>query len=65
MLTLELPFLADDEESTQQRIVRGEFVPLRHRNRGIPWDAETACLVAMERDRARRYPNVAAGPARS
>ena len=44
-------------ERNQQLILEGRPRSPRLRNRGLPWDAETVCLTAMERDRARRYPS--------
>ncbi len=42
-------------EQTRAAILAGAARPLRERHTTIPWDAETVCLVAMERDPARRY----------
>ncbi len=55
MLTLRLPFLAKNQEDLRRAILSGNSVKLRERNRSVPWDVETVCMVAMDRDPARRY----------
>jgi serine/threonine protein kinase len=58
LLTLRCPFLARDEPETQRRILAGEAAAPRSLNTQIPWDAETVCLTAMDRDLERRYPTM-------
>lgn len=62
LLTLERVFGhdGDDIEKTRAAILAGETRPMRERHPALPWDAETVCLVAMERDPARRYADAAA-----
>jgi len=62
LLTLRPPFAgADgDAEATRRHILEGRPVPLRALNPALPRDAETVCLVALDRDRERRYPSAAA-----
>jgi serine/threonine protein kinase/formylglycine-generating enzyme required for sulfatase activity len=60
LLALRPPFLGKDAEATRRLVIDG--APLRPRalNRAIPWEAETVCLTAMERDPKRRYASAAA-----
>jgi len=60
LLTLRQAFHEKEQELTRRRIVDGTFAPIRVLNPDVPTDVETACLVAMERDRARRYPSALA-----
>jgi len=60
LLGLRLPYFARDPEETRRRILDGVPRPLQEENRSVPWDAETVCLTAMERDAARRYPSARA-----
>lgn len=60
LLTLRLPYLARDPEETRRRILQGLPPPPREENAAVPWDAETVCLTAMEREAARRYPSARA-----
>ncbi|MBM4059623.1 MAG: serine/threonine protein kinase [Planctomycetes bacterium] len=55
LLALEHPFLASSEHELRQRILVGDRVPVRHRNRSVPWEVETICQVAMDQDPGRRY----------
>lgn len=59
MLTLCSPHLAADPEETRRRIVAGTPTPPRRIHAAIPWDAETICLTAMDRDPGRRYATMA------
>jgi serine/threonine protein kinase len=60
VLTLRSPYLAANAEVTRARILEGNPPSLRSLNPQIPWDAETVCLTAMDRDPARRYDSAAA-----
>ncbi|HVS19895.1 MAG TPA: protein kinase, partial [Planctomycetota bacterium] len=60
LLTLQLPHLAQDPEETRRRILDGRPAAPREANPAVPWDVETVCLTAMERNRARRYASAAA-----
>jgi hypothetical protein len=60
LLTLQAPFDSPRRAETLRQIQEGRPEPLRSHNPAVPWDAETACLVAMERDPSRRYPSAAA-----
>jgi tetratricopeptide (TPR) repeat protein len=55
LLALELPFRGGDAEALRGAILHAEPPPLSVRNPAVPWDAETVCLTALERDPARRY----------
>lgn len=59
LLTLQLPFQAANREGVMQKILEGRPAPPRKLNSTISWDAETVCLTAMDRDRARRYNSAA------
>ncbi|MGQ0552446.1 MAG: protein kinase domain-containing protein [Planctomycetota bacterium] len=60
LLTLRAPFAGSDAEATRRNILDGRPVMLRKLNPALPRDAETVCLVALDRDRARRYASAAA-----
>ncbi len=62
LLTLRSPFAGahGDAEATRRNILDGRPVPLRALNSSVPRDAETVCLVALDRDRERRYASAAA-----
>jgi len=62
LLTLRSPFAGaqGDAEATRRNILDGRPVPLRALNSSLPRDAETVCLVALDRDRERRYASAAA-----
>ncbi|MEY2808411.1 MAG: hypothetical protein RIR65_2828 [Planctomycetota bacterium] len=55
LLTLQPAFPPDSWEQTRERILAASVTPLAAHNPGLSWDFETVCVVAMERDRARRY----------
>ena len=55
LLTLQLPYQAEDRIQVQELILRGQPDPLRARNRRVPVDAEIVCLQAMDADPSRRY----------
>lgn len=55
LLTLQPAFPPGSWEQTRERILAGSVTPLAAHNPGLSWDFETVCVVAMERDRARRY----------
>ncbi len=55
LLTLSQPFEGGTQETTRERILRGEFPRPRAHNARLAADVETVVLAAMERDRARRY----------
>jgi len=58
LLALELPFLGKSYDDLRAQVLAGESEPITHKNRAVPWDVETVCLVAMDRDPARRYASV-------
>ncbi len=55
LLTLQSPFYGDDHGDIRWRILAGSPTGPRTISRAIPVDAETVCLVAMDRERERRY----------
>ncbi len=60
LLTLRSPYLAPNAEVMRARILEASPPPIRSLNPQVPWDAETVCLTAMDRDPARRYASAAA-----
>jgi len=60
LLSLRLPYASDHAEELRRQILEGVPPPLRTLNRQVPWDVETVCLTAMERDASRRYASAAA-----
>jgi len=61
LLTLQSPYYSpSSEESTRQRILEGRPTPIRELHAAVSWDVETACLAAMEVDRAQRYKSAGA-----
>lgn len=60
MLTLQVPFTGESAEEVRRQILTGSPSPIRARNRRVPVDLETVCLVAMEPDAARRYASAGA-----
>jgi serine/threonine protein kinase len=60
LLTLRPPFAGSDAEATRRNILDGRPVPLRALNSSLPRDAETVCLVALDRDREHRYASAGA-----
>ncbi len=59
MLTLQLPFQAEDVLQTQRLIFAGRPDAIRPRNRKVSADVETACMVALDVDAGRRYESAA------
>lgn len=59
LLALRLPWGDGDAARTREQVLAGAAPPLRDHVPGLPWDVETACLTAMERDPARRYASAA------
>lgn len=59
-LTLRAPFIGDNLGDVQWAILAGAPSSPRSLARAIPTDAETVCMTAMDRDRARRYDDAAA-----
>ncbi len=55
LLALDHPFSDVDDRRTRARVLAGEPQPLHDLVPGIPWDVETICMAAMERDPTRRY----------
>jgi hypothetical protein len=55
LLSLELPFQGKSEPELMSAIAAAQPTSVRALNKAVPWDAETVCQVAMERDPARRY----------
>ncbi|HTF88454.1 MAG TPA: protein kinase [Planctomycetota bacterium] len=60
MLTLQLPFRGDDALSIMHAALDARPDPIRARNRRVPPDLETVCLVAMDPEPSRRYASAAA-----
>ncbi len=60
LFTLRPPFAGADAEATRRNILDGRPVLLRALNSALPRDAETVCLVALDRDRERRYASAGA-----
>ncbi len=60
LLTLRSPYLAPNAEVMRARILEASPPPIRSLNPQVPWDAETVCLTAMDRDPARRYDSASA-----
>ncbi len=60
LLTLRSPYLAANAEVLRQRILEASPPSIRSLNPQVPWDAETVCLTAMDRDPARRYASAGA-----
>jgi serine/threonine protein kinase len=60
LLTLSRPFEGGSDLELKSRIHSGVFAAPRRRAAGLPWDAETVCMTALERDLARRYPSAQA-----
>jgi len=60
LLSLERAFGGADAEATREAILAGRVRPLRELHPALAWDAETVCMVAMERDPARRYADATA-----
>ncbi|MSR47923.1 MAG: tetratricopeptide repeat protein [Planctomycetes bacterium] len=60
MLTLRPAFGTGSDEVIRQAILNGEFPAPRTLLPSLPWDVETVCLVAMEKDPGRRYASAAA-----
>jgi len=60
LLTLRPAFSDGPDESIRRAILAGDFPPPRALVPSLPWDVETVCLVAMEKDAARRYASAAA-----
>jgi serine/threonine protein kinase len=59
LLALQLPFRGADAVQLQAAILEGRPPPIRARNRRVGAELETVCLVALERDVARRYASAA------
>ncbi|MFO0982510.1 MAG: protein kinase [Planctomycetota bacterium] len=60
LLTLAPPYFSPDAEVTRKLILDGGSKALRTQNPAVPWDAETVCATAMDREPARRYASAAA-----
>jgi serine/threonine protein kinase len=60
LLSLELPYHDPDPARARALALEGDPLPVHDLVPGIPWDVETVCLAAMERDRSRRYANAEA-----
>ncbi len=59
LLTLRNPFLSATTDETRSRILQADATPVRVLNPSVPWDVETVCQVAMEKDPVRRYASAA------
>ena len=58
LLTLRSPFLdPESTERTRARILNGLPAPPRRACASLPRDAQTVCLIAMDRDAGRRFPD--------
>lgn len=60
LLTGKRPFEGGSDLELRSRIHSGVFAAPRRRAAGLPWDAETVCMTALERDLGRRYPSAQA-----
>ena len=60
LLSLQLPYRGDDALAIMRAAMDARPDSIRARNRRVPSDLETVCLVAMERDPVRRYASAAA-----
>ncbi|MBK9387827.1 MAG: protein kinase [Planctomycetes bacterium] len=60
LLTLRSPYLGASAEETRRRVLDGAAEPIRKCNPAVPWDVQTVCAKAMDREPARRYPSMAA-----
>jgi serine/threonine protein kinase/tetratricopeptide (TPR) repeat protein len=60
LLALRPAFTAADAATAWRRIVSGDAPPPRELHPGLPADVDAVCRVAMDVDRARRYPTAAA-----
>jgi len=59
LLTLRAAYSSSSSEGLVRAIEAGAPPPIRTLNRSVTWEAETVCMTAMERDRARRYASAA------
>jgi serine/threonine protein kinase len=59
LLTLQQAFGGGNGEQVRRRILAGELPPPSELNAAIPSDAETICLMAIDRDPERRYADAA------
>ncbi len=55
LLTTHLPYEYESMEALQAAILVGNPPAVRTRNRAVPRDLEIVCMVAIDRDPARRY----------
>ena len=55
ILTLRLPYRGGTYARLRQRVLEGRPTRIRRINPAVSWEAETACLVAMEPEAERRY----------
>jgi len=55
LLTLKAPYLQPNPDLTRKLILEGRARAPRLLNQNVSWDAETVCLVAMDKDPERRY----------
>lgn len=53
------PFRGERRDELLLKVVHDEPPPPRHWNPRVPYDLETICLRAIEKDRERRYPTAA------
>lgn len=60
LLTGDLPFDTSNRERLHAAILAGVVTPPRARNRAVPQELDVVVRVAMDRDRERRYPSMAA-----
>lgn len=60
LLTLRLPFQGRTDLDLRSAVDSASPSSPRVLHSGLPWDPETVCLTALERDRARRYASAAA-----
>ncbi|MFN0207820.1 MAG: protein kinase domain-containing protein [Planctomycetota bacterium] len=59
LLTLEQPFHGNTTEEILRKVLLQDPEPPRSLNSKIPRDLETICMIAMEKDPARRYASAA------
>lgn len=59
LLTLQPPFVGESREQILHQITGSEAIPPRRLNKQVPFDLQTICLKAIEKDPANRYHSAA------
>jgi tetratricopeptide (TPR) repeat protein len=60
LLALRLPFAGETTEAVARAILAANPERLTRSNSAVSWDVETVCMLAMDPDRAMRYPSATA-----